>query len=241
MALPPRQLWALALSGVLTEMNSGHHDALGGWGRTSTRVHGARTRCRDFYGVDTREDFVQTTTWLATEGHTADARATVARLGAPHLAHLDDPKQSLARAYRAEIDRVGLLAWDIGRYVAVVGWGAWAGFVAQEEAWRMLLVAAFRVQNAYDSWQSFGAAYELGRRFWSGNQPNEATGRALAKLFTDPRSPWLTLPWNIDLGVTAAGPRGEDTLQAKRVPDVRRTEDAARRSPRSSTATIAAS
>lgn len=202
MALPPRQSWALALSGVLTEMNSGHHDELGGWGNNEHTRPWCKNTLKDFYGVESPEEFDETTAWLSAEGHTKDARETLASLGP--MPHLDDPKQTLVRAHRAEIERAGLLAWDIGRYVAVVGWGAWAGYVEQEQAWKMLLVAAFRVQKSYDSWQAFGAAYELGRRFWSGGQPNEATGRALAKLFTDPRSPWLTLPWNIDLGVTAA-------------------------------------
>lgn len=196
--LPPRQLWALALSGVLTEMNSAHHDELGGWGMNEHTRAWCKNTLADFYGVKSREDFVSTSTWLATEGHTKEARETIATLGPPHL---DNPKQTLARAHRAEIERAGLLAWDIGRYVAVVGWGVWAGFATEEEAWKMLLAAAFRVQKTYDSWQAFGAAYELGRRFWSGGKPNEATGRALAKLFTDPKSPWLRLPWKLDLGV----------------------------------------
>jgi predicted RNA-binding Zn-ribbon protein involved in translation (DUF1610 family) len=199
MAYPQRQLWALALAGVLTEMNGAFHTELGGWAENEHTRPWCKNTLKDFYGIESKADFDGMVKWLLGEGHSAEARAIAASLGPDPRA--DDPQRAIVRANRAQIDRAGLTAWDVGRLVAVVGWGSWAGFVSQSDAWQILLVAALRVQKSYDSWQSFGQAYELGRLFWSGGKPNDATARALHKLMTDPKSPWLALPWSIDLGV----------------------------------------
>jgi predicted RNA-binding Zn-ribbon protein involved in translation (DUF1610 family)/uncharacterized Zn finger protein (UPF0148 family) len=205
MAYPPRQLWALALASVLHELNGAHHDELGGWGlNPNTRPWCANT-LRDFYGVSSKEEFESTAQWLSTEGHTAAARSVLASLGPDPAA--DDPKQRVVRANRAEIERAGLTAWDLGRLVAVTGWAAWAGYVDEERAWRILLLCAARAQQAYGSWEAYGRGYELGRLFWSGGAAHDGTARALDKLLRDPSSPWRTLPWGLDLGVQmVAGP-----------------------------------
>jgi DNA-directed RNA polymerase subunit RPC12/RpoP len=214
MAYPQRQLWALALSGVLTEMNGAFHTELGGWARNEHTKPWCQNTLRDFYGVASRADFDGTVTYLLGEGHTAEARALLASLGPDP--RMDDYKRGLVRANRAQIERAGLLAWDTGRLVAVVGWGFWAEYVSEEHAWQILLVAAARVQKAYDSWRAFGEAYELGRLFWSGGKPHDGTARAMGKLLSDPESPWVTIPWSIDLGVTMVDPNAKPKARFKK-------------------------
>lgn len=199
MPYPPRLQWAFALSGVLTEMNGGFHTDFGGWGANEHTAPWCKNTLKDFYGIEDKASFDDMVKWLLGEGHSAEARAIATSLGPDP--RMDDPKSSLVRANRAQIDRAGLVAWDVGRLVAVVGWGKWAGFATENDATQILLVAAARTQKAYDSWQAFGQAYELGRLFWSGGKQNDATARALQKLMTDPKSPWLTLPWGLALGV----------------------------------------
>lgn len=204
MAYPTRQLWALALAGVLNEMNGAHHDELGGWGDNQhTRPWCVNTLSK-FYGVNSPQEFHETMKWLLGTGHSAEAKQVLASLGPDPRA--DDPKRAIVRANRAQIERAGLMAWDTGRLVAVVGWGTWAGYVTQQDAWQILLVAAARVQKLYDSWRAFGEAYELGRLFWSAGAPHDGTRNAIAKLLGDPSSPWMTLPWTLDLGVTMLDP-----------------------------------
>lgn len=215
MPLTQPQLWALALSGVLTELNSAHHDAIGGWGENQHTRPWCTNTLRDFYGVQSKAEFDGMTGWLMETGHSADARATLASLGPNPYA--DTPKQAIVRANRTRIEQSGLLAWDLGRLAAVVGWGFWAGYVDEPSAWKLLATAASRAQKAYDSWRSFGDAYELGRMFWSNGQPNEGTARALHKLFTDPKSPWNTLPWTLDLsGAQRSGGDGSAKTRFKR-------------------------
>ncbi len=204
MPYPPRQRFVLALAGVITELDHAHHDLLGGWGEGPKTRPWCTNRLAEFYGVASAEDLVRSTKYFLHAGHSADARATLAALA-------DDPSQdgeqeALVRAHRAEIERAGVFAWDMARLVAVLGWGAWAGYVAELEAWQVMMVAAARVQKSYDSWASFAGGYELGRLYWAKGKAHEPTAQILEKLRTDPTSPWNTLPWDLDLGVILGAP-----------------------------------
>jgi DNA-directed RNA polymerase subunit RPC12/RpoP len=199
MGYPPRQRWALALSGVLTEMNKAHHHELGGWGKNEHTRNWCTNTLKDFYGVTSQAEHADMVEYLWSEGHTASARAMLGEAG-------DTYKHELVRRNRAEIERAGLLAWDVGRLVAVMGWGVWAEYVKEDEAWPRLLAAAYRCQQAYGSWRAFGEAYELGRLFWSGGKQHDGTGKALEALNTKADSPWRTLEWGLDLGVAISQP-----------------------------------
>ncbi len=204
MAYPLRQLWALALAGVISELNGAHHDELGGWGDNEHTRPWCTSTLSKFYGVNSPQEFHETIKWLLGTGHSAEAKQALAALDADGRS--DDPKHAIVRANRAQIARAGLMAWDTGRLVAVVGWGAWAGYVTQEDAWQILLVAAARVQKTYDSWRAYADGYELGRHFWSSGAEDEGVRNALAKLLEDSNSPWTNLPWNLDLGVILLDP-----------------------------------
>lgn len=197
-AYPPNKLWVLALSAILTEMNKGHHDEIGMWGENQHTRPWCTNTLRDFYGVEDKDTFDEMTTWLATEGHSKEARETVAALGPNPLQ--DSPKQSIARFKREPIQRQGLLAWDVGRLVAVLGWGKWAGYVEEDQAWAMMITAAKKVQQTYGSWREYADAYMMGRLYWSGGARHEGTDAAYNNLLANPNSPWNRLPWQMDLG-----------------------------------------
>jgi DNA-directed RNA polymerase subunit RPC12/RpoP len=214
MPYPPNQRFALALAGVITELDHAHHDALGGWGDNANTRPWCTKRLSEFYGIESTEELVRRTNDFLNGGHSAAARATLASL--PDDASQDDPHQALVRAHRAEIERVGVFAWDVGRLIAVLGWSAWAGYVAELEAWQVMMVAAARAQRAYDSWASFAEGYELGRLYWAKGAAHEPTARILEKLKTDPESPWNTLAWNLDLGVRLGEPAAPPKTRFKR-------------------------
>jgi DNA-directed RNA polymerase subunit RPC12/RpoP len=210
MGYSPNQRWALSLAGVLHKMNSGHVDELGGWGENEHTRPWCRNTLRDFYGVDSPQSYAETARFLSEEGHTAQARAMFAGMA---TANPYDPKVMVVRDHGAHILHHGLLAWDLGRLVAVAGWAAWAGYVEEIEAWKTIMLSAKRVQETYDSWASFGQAYEIGRLFWSGGKPHDGTAQALRWLLQDPSSPWVTLPWTTDLGIRVVDPNAKQRFK----------------------------
>lgn len=196
MVTPP-QRWALALGAVLTELNQGFHHELGGWGSGEHTAGWCRSALANSWGVTDEASFRATTEWLWAEGHGIEIMAILAGLGPDP--RKDNEKEALVRANRALLAGKGLLAWDLGRYVAVVGWGRWAGFVSEPEAWRMIHGAAVRVQAAFKSWREFGRHYEFGRYYWSG-QDDARCEAVIAKLTKDPASPWVQIEWKLPLG-----------------------------------------
>ncbi|MES2645058.1 MAG: DUF1266 domain-containing protein [Myxococcota bacterium] len=198
MATPP-QRWALALSAVLTELNQGFHHELGGWGAGDHTAGWCRSALANSWGVTDEASFRATTGWLWAEGHGVEVMSLLANLGPDP--RKDDEKAALVRANRTLLEGRGLLAWDLGRYVAVVGWGRWAGFVSEPEAWQMIHLAAMRVQRTFKSWREFGRHYEFGRYYWSGQDDARCEG-VIAKLTKDPTSPWMVLDWKLPLGPT---------------------------------------
>jgi DNA-directed RNA polymerase subunit RPC12/RpoP len=204
MPYPENQLWALALAAVITELDGAHHDGLGGWGDNPNTRPWCKNRLKEFYAIESTDDLRKSASYFYQQGHTQESRETLASL--PDDKSGDDPRQALVRENREEIARSGVLAWDTARVVAICGWGAWAGYMPELEAWEVMLTGAVRAQSTYDSWESYAKGYELGRLYWSEGKEHPPTARALEKLLTDPKSPWKTLPWKLDLGVTIRAP-----------------------------------
>jgi hypothetical protein len=195
----PSQRWALALAAVLTELNQGYHHELGGWGKGEHTRGWCTNVLANSWGVKDAASFRAVTNWLWNEGHRAECYEIMRSLGPD--ASRDDDKIALVRANVGLLEGKSLLAWDMGRFVAVVGWGTWAGYVSEAEAWRMLHGAATWVQRTFKSWREYGRHYEFGRYYWS-SEDDPRIDTILKKLNTDPRSPWLELAWTLPLGPT---------------------------------------
>ena len=142
---------------------------------------------------------------------TRDARSTVEGLLEEGRSQLDDD------APDAE------LAWTLGRAAMVAGTAYAAMLVEREDAWTWSLAAARLLRERFDSWESFGDAYNAARIEWSGGLGDEhrtasdavaeARGpfdRAYARLLTE--GAWSRLPWELPdddppCPATAAPPR----------------------------------
>ncbi len=199
----PIRRWGLALGAVLTELNKAHHNELGGWGPGDHTVGWCRKVLKDFWGVEDRASFEGALRFLWSTGHRTEALAVLAEL--PENGNDDSFRQSLARRHRKDLEGRGLLAWDLGRFVAVVGWGSWAGYISEPEAWRYVHGAATWAQRRYRSWEDFGRAYELGRLWWA-EEEDARMGPLIDKLLKDPASPWVALAWGYPLGAAPAAP-----------------------------------
>jgi hypothetical protein len=103
-------------------------------------------------------------------------------------------------AYRKWGDRTGV-AWDLCRYVNLVGDGYAAGYLTYGEAWADLLPAARDVQKAFSSWKEMSDNFIDGREIW--NHGDDPQFDRCLKLLLDPNekeSVWSQIPWNTDLG-----------------------------------------
>jgi hypothetical protein len=200
----PSQRWCLALSAVLTELNKGYHHELGGWGAGEHTAGWCKNVLAKFWNIHDAASFRQAIDWLWNTGSRTEVLAILNSLGPDPKQ--DDDKQELARVNRTLLEGRGLLAWDLGRYVAVVGWGKWAGYISEPEAWRLIHGAGTWAQRSFKSWREYGRHYEFGRYWWSG-EDDPRVEAIIEKLKTDASSPWIQLDWALPLGPAPEMPK----------------------------------
>jgi hypothetical protein len=196
----PANQWALAATAILTVTTRRvpRYDCLGGAPAGPDEVQTAKTILKNSWGIESREKLESMIEWLATTGHSAEYQKAVAAFqGASPKQRQGDARLAFVGQHGTEIGQRGLLAWDLGRLLAIAGWGFLAGFCNDIEAWGVMLPAADRIRNAYTSWDEYGQHYKLGALF---SMPDAAgqIEQALAQLRSAPDSPWKSVPWRLD-------------------------------------------
>lgn len=111
----------------------------------------------------------------------------------------EDPAVRFAWARRDEIPPAQIRAWDVSRIVSLSMSCFNAAYLSEAEAWRWVRKAAVEAQTTFDSWRSWGESYALGYQFWIARGAQDPSPiefpAALDRLLTDPRSPWVQVPW----------------------------------------------
>jgi len=207
---PEAKQWALAATAILTTMTrrEPRHDLLGGAAKSPEAEGVAKTILANSWGVDGRDKLISTLEFLGSAGHTADyqkAAATFAQ--APPQQRAQDPSLAFVNQYGTEIGNRGLVAWDLGRAIAVAGWGYLAGFCSEDEAWGALLSNGVRLRGMYGSWDEYAKHYRLGALFWDANAVGQIDA-ILGQLMSAPNSPWRTVSWSLDGPAPAGAAQG---------------------------------
>lgn len=181
--LAPAQAWVLATAAILTKRDDRRLDLLGG----ATRPSGTWTAfflLMKSWGVETARDANDRVEWLLSEGHRGSYEARGA-----------GPAQAF-------------VGWDACRAAHVAGWAYVAYLLDKPTAWKHMLRAAELLRGAYRSWPEIGQSYVRGLDVWSDGDRSlvDPTAQAVAWLSSDPSSPWLTLPWAMDLAGATVPP-----------------------------------
>jgi len=204
--------WALATSAVLTEANNYCHFIL-----EETQLKNGRGAkiMREGWNICNRADLLRTLKRLEEGGHRKNYDEYVNNLRErgelePHsdrryaadLYTLDDPEErtlAVVKIIHKRYEKQGLTGWDFSRYVSLCRWGAHAGYLTEEEAWKKIMPVARLLQSTFSSWEELGYNYRLGRTFWSPMHEEDYILKSLAKLRNECSSPWVALPWNVNL------------------------------------------
>ncbi|MCK5594698.1 DUF1266 domain-containing protein [bacterium] len=211
-----QKMWALATCAVLTESNIDRHDILGGRERTEENIKAWKTSLQEWWGVENRKDLLDTLKWIEKGGHRKGFAEMGAYLASPNSVQSyiynlkdkvkNDPerknKVDMVEKHYRTLGRKSLLGWDYSRYVSLCGWGYLIGYLSEAEAWEFIMPVAIMLQETFDSWEDLGRNYLIGREFWSLRQTQRSGARyktAYDKLCAYPDSPWLNIPWNLDL------------------------------------------
>jgi hypothetical protein len=212
------QLWAISLTGIMTEINNSNRNAL----YASTMDERGRdtwrnTLSRD-WGITTRAELFETLDSLETGGHAASFREIQEIIR--ELLKAGDNSSAVSTVFNRyewdvtkynrfmfvaanwnEYEYLTIKAWDLGRSISLCRWGYNAGFITENEAWERIFRIAKIIQPLYRSWEEYGYDYFMGRIFWASGFEEEIsyiewTEPIYMKLMN---SYWSWLDWNIDL------------------------------------------
>ncbi|MDR1305082.1 MAG: ankyrin repeat domain-containing protein [Verrucomicrobiales bacterium] len=165
-----------------------------------------RESLEEGWGIKNREAALKMLQWLARQGH----RQRYQETGRQSAWRLFIRKPSSVRRWRtisamqASWRRWGnrsALAWDLCRQVNLACDVYAAGYVSEEEFWRLTLPVAQAVQKNFASWREMGENHLDGRQIWNGGIRDKRYEECFKLLANpdDPNSPWNQLPWDTPL------------------------------------------
>ena len=217
-ALTGRQLWAIALSGMMTELNNDRHTTLNFNTMNGRNKRVYRRILRRDWNVHNKNELLQAMEDLERSGSAAGLERLKRIITENHndIERILEKHTFSKREYNRlefilkywEIYRhARIAAWDLGRAIALCRWGFDVGFLSEEEALERIMYYAKKIQPLYGSWEEYGLHYSQGRIYWAsgfGSKDDEyeymeQTDRLYKKLTGD-SGYWRNLEWNVELG-----------------------------------------
>lgn len=213
--LDPKYQWATACSAQLFSQNDCGLWSLSGEEPTEKNIADEKRLLQEWWSISSRSELLDALNSQLNDGHNSawmsyrrminqnnpgDFAKTLVKAAAnpPEVGSRTD----LVLEYGNKFGERGILAWDLCRYICLCRWGYKVGWLSEEEAYERIMPVARRLQSTYGSWKQMGEEYLVGRNFWSTKhyeQDKEKTDRILKELLSKPNSPWVKLPWNLNL------------------------------------------
>ena len=149
---------------------------------------GARRELSNSWGINNKEDFLETADYLLTEGHqeayefcrkvldeNGGEQADVNNIDMSKYASEYDGRLGKTKNVQFVKDNygkfspAGIKAWDIARYVNNVNMASAAELITEEESYQLLTKALAEAQKSYQDWNEYWNDFNLGRYFWGGD------------------------------------------------------------------------
>ncbi|GGF21408.1 DUF1266 domain-containing protein [Flavobacterium limi] len=208
--LSKSQLWLIATSAMLTQLNKEFHDTL-----LPHHIYGTEALLEDskqclLRDWDTKNiaDLSDTIKYLHTKKTFEPVQNSWEFLSESEfdktkyfgnnmmeLRNLTD----MTRNYQYDLNNSDF-AWHYGRCAWVIRHAFYNGFITEEETWNLLKENGNLIKKSFDSWESFGLSYLVGAQFWKRDNYNEVTMREtknnITFLLSNKNSPWLNVSWN---------------------------------------------
>jgi hypothetical protein len=213
------QRWAMACPALLTEANHQQHDLLSCAEPSLQNVSNMKATLQRWWAVSDRDGLLKALSWVDEGGghrrlwdECSQVQADDDLTNLEHkwqANHWDrqewERKLQIIHKYEKEVGKKGLLGWDYCRFIALCRWGVLCNYLSEDEAWRKIMPVARKLQSKFSSWSDLGKNYLIGREFWSGEETAQngvIYQKNYEKLLSDKSSPWVTIPWNTNLGTS---------------------------------------
>lgn len=184
---------------------------------------------KDGWDIEGHDSAMSKLGWLLSDGHRADYARIQAALEEQGAFLMADQKRAaqalgpeLAReagvviGWQAQVGEAGAAAFDYARAVDVAGQALALGYLSEGEAWKIIRHCDLHARDTFGSWEAFGRSFQAGAEFW---QPAGLINRyrhgryakSVAWLLSDPESPWVEVPWELEV-LPGQAARGQATV-----------------------------
>ncbi|MEH0152832.1 DUF1266 domain-containing protein [Limibacter armeniacum] len=209
--LSEKQLWLLATSAMLSQLNNQRHDTLnpkGDYTHPELVENIQHVLSRD-WEIKNLADLSDTIKYLhekVTFGQDQNGWSMLSDVELRKAAQSEDIGEyrhvmDMVQNYRYAL-KSSDIAWHYGRCAWLIRMSAFLKCISEEEAWVLLEDNGQRIKESFDSWASFGLSYMVGAQYWKrGSYALEAIRRYIKHyqlLITHKDSPWKNVPWDID-------------------------------------------
>lgn len=173
------EAWAMSMGAMLTYMNEKTPACFGVKNRTADNVERCAGILSGSWGIEDREDLVETVLSMTYYGH----NASFLEMAADVKQRTPEERSAISAesdvwgehmwTFTEELDKKwgdrGILAWDLFRMSNLVQWGYVAGYLTYEEALVLLEPAATRLAENFTSWDEAYENYLDGYNWWARN------------------------------------------------------------------------
>ena len=222
MELKAEQLWAIALAGIMTELNGGSHITLNSEKMSFFNKIVEKKLLKKWWGIKNRKELLETLDKMEHSGHSArlDKIKSIIvennyevgietikdKINTEELEPADGVRLFFVSENWEKFKDIHINAWDLGRNISLCRWGYSAGYLKEDEAWDSIMYYAKTIQPLYNSWDDYGYSYSTGRIFWASAFESEKldeyisqTHEAYNNLTDESTGYWRKLEWNVKL------------------------------------------
>lgn len=96
----------------------------------------------------------------------------------------------------AEFSRIGGVAFEATRLVAIARMCAESKYISEQEMWEYVDFANEQAHKSLTSWEDYGKSYVIGDCLWGADSYDLGqSSKIIRKLINDPKSPWKLFPF----------------------------------------------
>ena len=96
----------------------------------------------------------------------------------------------------AEFSRIGGVAFEATRLVAIARMCAESKYISEQEMWEYVDFADEQAHKSLTSWEDYGKSYVIGDCLWGADSYDlDQSSKIIRKLINDPKSPWKLFPF----------------------------------------------
>lgn len=96
----------------------------------------------------------------------------------------------------AEFSRIGGVAFEATRLVAIARMCAESKYISEQEMWEYVDFADEQAHKSLTSWEDYGKSYVIGDCLWGADSYGlSQSSKIIRKLINDPKSPWKLFPF----------------------------------------------